>query len=249
MIVARELTKRHGTESVLRGVSLEVAKGEKAVIMGLSGCGKSTFLRCLNGLERFQGGSVTVGEDLRLDAEMADSERDRILKSIRKRVGMVFQAYHLFPHMSVLQNVIEAPMRVLGRSRDQAEHEAREWLDRVRMLDFQHKKPAALSGGQQQRVAIARALAMRPEAILFDEPTSALDPTLTAEVQGLLSGLARDGLTMIIVTHSLGLARQIADTVHIFHAGQVAESGPPSNLFESPIHEATRSLLKDARAA
>ncbi len=248
MFVVENLVKRHGPLEVLRGVTLSVQPGEVAVVIGPSGGGKSTFLRCLNGLEAFQGGTLDVNGQ-RLCVEMPRAERASCLSNIRRQVGMVFQSFNLFPHQTVLQNVIEAPVHVLGLSRDDAEERARALLDRVGLVDKLRSFPRELSGGQQQRVAIARALAMAPKAILFDEPTSALDPRMTAEVLAVMTDLARDGLTMIVVTHAMRFARQVANTVHVFDAGRVVESGPPAQIFEDPREAATRALLAETVAA
>jgi ABC-type polar amino acid transport system ATPase subunit len=248
MIDVRGLVKRHGPLEVLRGIDLAVSRGEVAVIIGPSGGGKSTFLRCLNGLERFQRGSVRI-DDLTLDCDSDEPSRAACLQAIRLRVGMVFQQFNLFPHRTVLQNVTEAPIHVLGLDRHEAEARAVALLERVGLRDKLQAMPRQLSGGQQQRVAIARALAMRPEAILFDEPTSALDPRMTAEVLGTMTDLARDGQTMIVVTHAMSFARQVAHTVHVFGEGRVIESGPPGQIFEFPHEEATRLFLAEARAA
>jgi polar amino acid transport system ATP-binding protein len=248
MIEVIDLVKRHGALEVLRGVTLSVAPGEVAAIIGPSGGGKSTFLRCLNGLERFQGGTVSI-DGLELDAWAPGAARARTLQQICRRVGMVFQGFNLFPHRTVLQNVVEAPIHVLGLSPAIAEERACRLLDRVGLLDRLHAMPRQLSGGQQQRVAIARALAMEPRAILFDEPTSALDPRMTAEVLSVMTDLAHDGLTMVVVTHAMRFARQVAHTVHVFGEGRVIESGPPGQIFEDPHQEATRLLLSEVQAA
>jgi polar amino acid transport system ATP-binding protein len=248
MIEVSDLHKSHGSLAILRGISLRVARGEVAVIVGPSGGGKSTFLRCLNGLEKFQGGCVTV-EGLRLDASMPDRERQSVLAQVRRRVGMVFQGFNLFPHRTALGNVIEAPIHVLGLDRERAEARARALLDRVGLADKLHSLPRQLSGGQQQRVAIARALAMEPRAILFDEPTSALDPRMTAEVLSVMTDLAMDGQTMLVVTHAMPFARQVAHSVHVFGGGRIIESGTPEQVFESPREEETRLFLSEARAA
>jgi polar amino acid transport system ATP-binding protein len=248
MIEARDLLKRHGDLEVLRGVTLSVRRGEVAAIIGPSGSGKSTFLRCLNGLERFQGGSVTV-DGLRVDASAPAPERTAVVRRVCRSLGMVFQSFNLFPHLSVLGNVTEAPVHVLKLPRDRAEARARALLDRVGLLEKLHAMPRELSGGQQQRVAIARALAMEPRAILFDEPTSALDPRMTGEVLAVMTDLARDGLTMVVVTHAMRFARQVAHTVHVFDAGRVVESGPPDQIFEEPCQEATRLLLSEETVA
>jgi polar amino acid transport system ATP-binding protein len=248
MIEACDLVKRHGALDVLRGVTLSVRGGEVAAIIGPSGSGKSTFLRCLNGLERFQGGCVTV-DGLRVDASAPANERAAVVRRVCQSLGMVFQGFNLFPHLSVLRNVTEAPVHVLRLPRDQAEARARALLDRVGLLDKLYAMPGELSGGQQQRVAIARALAMGPRAILFDEPTSALDPRMTCEVLAVMGDLARDGLTMVVVTHAMRFARQVAHTVHVFDAGRVVESGPPDQIFGEPRQEATRLLLAEETVA
>jgi len=248
MIEVDGLVKRYGSLEVLRGVTLQVARGEVAVIIGPSGSGKSTFLRCLNGLESFQGGTVTVG-DLRIGVETSVRERSRTLRQVCRRVGMVFQGFNLFPHRTVLQNVTEGPIHVLRLDPGLAEARARKLLDRVGLIEKLDARPRQLSGGQQQRVAIARALAMEPQAILFDEPTSALDPRMTGEVLAVMTDLARDGLTMVVVTHAMRFARQVAHTVHVFENGLVLESGPPGQIFEDPRQEATKTLLAETQAA
>jgi ABC-type polar amino acid transport system ATPase subunit len=248
MIEVAGLVKWHETIEVLRGVNLAVARGEVAAIIGPSGSGKSTFLRCLNGLESFQSGCVTI-DGLRIDAVAPSADRVAIHRRICRRVGMVFQSFNLFPHRTALQNVMEGPVYVLGLGRDLAEERARRLLDRVGMSDRLSAMPGQLSGGQQQRVAIARALAMEPQAMLFDEPTSALDPRMTAEVLAVMTDLARDGLTMIVVTHAMQFARRVAHMVHVFGEGRVIESGPPAQIFDDPHQEATRDLLAAVQAA
>ncbi len=248
MIDVRDLLKRHGDLEVLRGVSIHVARGEVAAIIGPSGGGKSTFLRCLNGLERFQGGTVSI-DGLAVDCGISDRDRERVLGQVRRKVGMVFQSFNLFPHRTVIQNVIEAPIHVLGLDRDCAETRARGLLDRVGLLAKRDCLPRQLSGGQQQRVAIARALAMEPEIMLFDEPTSALDPHMTGEVLAVMTDLARDGQTMIVVTHAMGFARQAAHTVHVFDGGKIAESGSAEQVFGDPREEVTRAFLSETKAA
>jgi polar amino acid transport system ATP-binding protein len=250
MIEVDGLRKQFGAVEILRGVSLSVDRGEVAAIIGPSGGGKSTFLRCLNGLERFQAGRVEIdGLRLAAESETSPADWDRIHRQVCRRVGMVFQGFNLFPHRTALENVMEGPVYVLGLDRDRAEERARRLLDRVGMSDRLHAMPRQLSGGQQQRVAIARALAMEPQAILFDEPTSALDPRMTAEVLAVMSDLAGDGLTMIAVTHAMHFARRVAHTVHVFGDGRVIESGPPDRIFENPREEATRTLLSNVQAA
>jgi polar amino acid transport system ATP-binding protein len=247
VIEARDITKRFGSVEVLRGVSLSVSPGEVAVLIGPSGGGKSTFLRCLNGLETFQAGSIAIN-GLHVDAQTPPSDQTRILRSIRQHIGMVFQSFNLFPHRTVVQNVTEGPIYVLGVSRAEAEQRARRLLDRVGLGNRLDAMPRDLSGGQQQRVAIARALAMEPRAILFDEPTSALDPRMTAEVLAVMTDLARDGLTMIVVSHAMNFVREVAQSVHVLCEGRVVESGTPEQIFEDPREEATRSLLSVAEA-
>lgn len=248
MIEALGLVKRHGSLEVLRGIDLAVKKGEVAAIIGPSGGGKSTFLRCLNGLERFQAGQVTI-DDIRLTSQDPEPVRRAALRTIRLRVGMVFQQFNLFPHRTVLENVTEAPVHVLGLSQAEARGRAVSLLERVGLADKLDARPRHLSGGQQQRVAIARALAVQPEAILFDEPTSALDPRMTGEVLAVMTDLAREGQTMVVVTHAMSFARLVAQTVHVFGDGRVVESGPPDQVFECPREEATRRFLADLRAA
>ena len=242
MIEVRGLVKDHGTLRVLDGVSLTVRRGEVAAVIGPSGGGKSTLLRCINGLETFEAGEVQVGE-LRLGAGPAHNGGEAALRQLRRRVGMVFQQFHLFPHMSVLDNVLAGPRYALGLRREEVEDEARRLLDRVGLRDKVDARPEQLSGGQQQRVAIARALAVKPEAILFDEPTSALDPRMAGEVLRVIADLAGSGQTMVVVTHAMGFARRVAHTVHVMHEGRVAESGPPRQIFDQPEREETRSFL------
>ncbi len=243
MIETRGLFKRYGSLEVLRGISLAVAEGEVAVIIGPSGGGKSTFLRCLNGLDTFQGGEVRVGSH-QLSPGLDGRRKAALLLQVRRQVGMVFQQFNLFPHLSVLQNVMEAPRRVLRLPRDIAAERAKTLLDRVGLADKLHQRPEQLSGGQQQRVAIARALAMEPRAMLFDEPTSALDPRMTAEVLAVLADLAASGQTMVVVTHAMNFARRAAHTVHVFQDGMVLESGPPAQIFENPQQAATGEFLR-----
>ncbi len=248
MIEVVDLVKRHGAAEVLQGVSLAVPRGRTAVVIGPSGSGKTTLLRCLNGLDSFDSGTVAVG-DLRLDARERGRDWADRHGQLCRRVGMVFQGFNLFPHRSALENVMEGPRYVLGLAKEAAEDRARRLLERVGLGDRLHAMPRELSGGQQQRVAIARALAMAPQAILFDEPTSALDPRSTAEVLAVMADLAAEGLTMIIVSHAMGFARQVADTVHVLCGGRIVESGPPAQILEAPAHDATRRLLQDVQAA
>jgi ABC-type polar amino acid transport system ATPase subunit len=248
VIDVANLVKRHGQVEILRGISVQVSRGEVAVIIGPSGSGKSTFLRCLNGLEPFESGSIAI-DDIRFGAESRSRNWDRTHREICRRVGMVFQSFNLFPHRTALQNVMEGPVHVLGLPAAVAEERGRRLLSRVGMSDKLHALPRQLSGGQQQRVAIARALAMEPKAILFDEPTSALDPRMTAEVLAVITDLAGDGLTMVVVTHAMQFARRVAQTVHVFSDGQILESGPPGQIFDAPHAEATRNLLSAVAAA
>lgn len=244
MISLKGIVKRYGTTEVLKGVTMSVARGEVCVLLGPSGGGKSTLLRTINGLETFDDGTIEIGGTV-LTASRGPA-RDAALLQIRRKVGMVFQQFNLFPHLTVLQNVIEAPVHVLRQSRDQAVARAKLLLDRVGLLPKCDAMPGALSGGQQQRVAIARTLAMEPEAILFDEPTSALDPNTTSEVISVMQDLARDGQGMIVVTHGMHFARNVAHTVHILHSGSIIESGPPKQVFDNPEHELTREFLSDS---
>jgi ABC-type polar amino acid transport system ATPase subunit len=240
MIAIDGLVKRHGKLEVLCGVSLTVGRGEVAVIVGPSGGGKSTLLRCINGLERFDDGRITVG-DLELKPGPVPS---RTLREVRTRAGMVFQAFHLFPHLSALQNVMSGPMYAQGKRRDEVEPRARQLLARVGLAHKADSRPEVLSGGEQQRVAIARALAVSPQAILFDEPTSALDPVMAGEVLAVMTDLARDGLTMVVVTHGMNFARSVATMVHVMHQGRLAESGTPTQIFEAPRTDAVKAFLR-----
>ena len=248
MLAVEGLVKRHGSREVLRGLSMTLAEGSVGVLIGPSGSGKSTVLRCINGLEEFQGGEISVGEH-KLTAGASRTARDLQLDRIRKQVGMVFQQFNLFSHLSVLGNVIEAPRHVLGKSRDEAVADARKILDRVGLGDRLESRPHQLSGGQQQRVAIARALAMHPRMVLFDEPTSALDPKMTAEVLAVLVDLAKGGQTMLVVTHAMGFARRAAHEVHVIAEGVIVESGPPAQIFEAPEHVSTKELLQQREEA
>jgi polar amino acid transport system ATP-binding protein len=248
MIDVTGLAKRHGEIEVLRGLNLSVASGEVATIIGPSGSGKSTFLRCMNGLERFDAGRLTI-DGLTVEPHAPFAECERVFRKIRLRVGMVFQSFNLFPHRTVLQNVMEGPRYILGLDRSEAESRAIALLKQVGMADRLQAYPSELSGGQQQRVAIARTLAMQPRAVLFDEPTSALDPRMTAEVLAVMTDLAAQGLTMVVVTHAMAFARKVAHRVHVLGEGRVIESGTPEQIFEAPCEEATRNLLSTVLAA
>ena len=245
MITVNNLIKRHGSLEVIKGISLTVAKGDVAAIIGPSGGGKSTFLRCLNGLEPFHGGDVHVGEHT-LTPEVTQRSHPHLLQAVRKKVGFVFQQFNLFPHLTVLENCIEAPTQVNGEDRDQAIDRARQVLARVGMGHKADALPRDLSGGQQQRVAIARTLVMQPEAILFDEPTSALDPVMASEVLAVMTDLAAQDQTMIVVTHSMGFAKRVCDHVHVFADGYDVEFGPPDKVFGDPQHPITKSFLTTA---
>ena len=236
LLTVTGLTKRFGARVAVDHCSLQVAEGEIVVIIGPSGCGKTTFLRCLNHLEAPSAGSVTLR-----DAPIAGSERD--LARQRRRIGFVFQRFNLFHHLTALDNVAIGPQRVLGQPRDEARRIARRQLERVFLSDHIDKRPVQLSGGQQQRVAIARSLAMTPELMLFDEPTSSLDPELVTEVLEVMRALARERMTMLIVTHEMGFARQVADRVLFMDAGTFVEEGPPAQLFSAPKEERTKRFL------
>ena len=245
MIAVERLVKSYQSTRVLHGIDHAQARGETVVLIGPSGCGKSTFLRCLNQLEIADSGRVTIG-DISVEAGRAPrtrGERER-QGQLRQRAGMVFQQFNLFPHLTVLQNISAAPIIVKGTARAQAESAARELLAKVGLADKADAHPGQLSGGQQQRVAIARALAMQPAVMLFDEPTSALDPELRDEVLGVMRQLADEGMTMIIVTHEMQFARDIADRVLFFDRGLVAETGTPEQVFGNPQQERTRDFLR-----
>jgi ABC-type polar amino acid transport system ATPase subunit len=248
MIDVRHLVKSHGTLRVLDRVSLSVARGEVAAVIGPSGGGKSTLLRCINGLEMFEEGEVQVG-NVCLRSGTTRLGMAGTLRELRCRVGMVFQQFNLFPHMSVLDNVLAGPMYALNRTRGDCEQDARKLLERVGLSGKLTARPEQLSGGQQQRVAIARTLAMKPEAILFDEPTSALDPRMASEVLNVITDLAKSGQTMIVVTHAMGFARNVAHTVHVMHDGRIAESGSPQRIFEDSKEEVTRNFLAQTKKA
>jgi general L-amino acid transport system ATP-binding protein len=231
-----DLNKWYGIFHVLRDVSLTVARGERIVICGPSGGGKSTLLRCVNRIEEWQKGRVIVdGVELTVDLKTIDE--------VRREVGMVFQHFNLFPHLTVLQNCTLAPIWVRGMPRKDAEEIARHYLARVRIPEQAQKYPGQLSGGQQQRVAIARALCMQPKIMLFDEPTSALDPEMVKEVLDTMVGLAMDGMTMLVVTHEMGFARQVANRMVLMDAGQIIEVNAPEAFFTNPQHERTKLFL------
>jgi polar amino acid transport system ATP-binding protein len=246
LVRARDVHKAFGSNEVLKGIDLDVAPGETVVILGPSGSGKSTFLRCINHLETIDQGSIEVdGEQIgyRLRNGRLDRLSDREIARQRRKIGMVFQQFNLYPHMTALENVIEAPVGVHGQDRGEAVRYARELLIRVGLEQKIDAYPRQLSGGQQQRVAIARALAIRPKLMLFDEPTSALDPELVGEVLATMRDLANQGLTMIVVTHEIGFAREAADRVVFMDGGHVIETGPPDEVLTNPSHPRTRSFL------
>jgi len=250
MVQVDGLHKMFGDVHVLRGVDLEVPRGSVCVVLGPSGSGKSTLLRCVNELEEITGGRIRVDGELMGYREVTKDGRSRLYRlhpkvvaRQRSRIGMVFQRFNLFPHMTAVENVMEAPVQVRGLSRAQARARATELLERVGLADRADHYPAQLSGGQQQRVAIARALAMDPELMLFDEPTSALDPELVGEVLAVMRDLARSGMTMMVVTHEIGFAREVADTVVFMDEGVIVERGTPDQVLGDPQHERTRSFL------
>ena len=245
MLTATDICKGFDGLGVLKGVSLTLNKGEVLALIGPSGSGKSTFLRCLNQLEPIDSGSITLDgiPMCRMqDGRLVYSD-DKTLRSLTLRMGMVFQSFNLFPHMSVLQNLIDAPMRVKKLPKAQAVDKARALLDRVGLLNKADQYPGQLSGGQQQRVAIARALCMDPEILCFDEPTSALDPELTQEVLSVMRDLARDNMTMMVVTHEMDFARDAADRVVFMEGGVIVEEGPPDQIFHSQ-NPRTRQFLR-----
>ncbi|WP_279595768.1 amino acid ABC transporter ATP-binding protein [Streptomyces sp. NEAU-YJ-81] len=246
MLLAEDVRKSFGHQEILRGIDLTVGHGEVMCLLGPSGSGKSTFLRCVNHLERLDGGRLHVdGEPVgyRQVGDVLQELSPREVAAKRARIGMVFQRFHLFPHMTVLENIIEAPRRVLRQSKEAASARARVLLDRVGLADKADAYPSQLSGGQQQRIAIARSLAMEPKLMLFDEPTSALDPELVGEVLSVMRDLAESGMTMVVVTHEIGFAREVADQVVFMDGGVVVESGPPGEVLTRPRHERTKAFL------
>jgi polar amino acid transport system ATP-binding protein len=244
MIKLEGIHKRFGALEVLKGVDLRVAKGEVVCILGPSGSGKSTFLRCVNLLEPPEQGDIYIeGNDICKGPGSGNGEQSWKLDFVRQRVGIVFQQFNLFPHKTALQNVTLAQEKVLGRSSQEAREKATELLKRVGLGDKLEQYPERLSGGQQQRVAIARALAMDPHVMLFDEVTSALDPELVKEVLDVMRELAEEGMTMIVVTHELGFAREVADRVIFMDGGVIVEEGPPADVLENPREERTKQFL------
>ncbi|MGJ5672369.1 MAG: amino acid ABC transporter ATP-binding protein [Nostochopsis sp.] len=236
IIIAQDVQKWYGKFHVLQGASLTVNRGEVVVIMGPSGSGKSTFIRTFNALEDYQQGRIEI-DGIALTDDL------RNIEAIRREVGMVFQQFNLFPHLTVLQNITLAPIWVRKRSRIKAEERGMQLLERVGILEQAQKYPGQLSGGQQQRVAIARALAMQPKVMLFDEPTSALDPEMVREVLDVIKTLAADGMTMVVVTHEVGFAREVADRVILMDGGVIVEVATPTEFFQNPQQERTRKFL------
>jgi polar amino acid transport system ATP-binding protein len=247
MVRSEAVRKRFGPVEVLCGIDLEVERGEVMCIIGPSGSGKSTFLRCINHLEKIDGGKLYVDGELvgyrRVGTRLHELRDSEVAKK-RAEIGMVFQRFNLFPHMTALENIVEAPLRVKGERKKDVHERARELLVRVGLGERGGAYPNQLSGGQQQRVAIARALAMRPKLMLFDEPTSALDPELVGEVLDVMRGLAEDGMTMVVVTHEMGFAREVGDALVFMDEGVVVEAGPPREVIESPQHERTQRFLR-----
>jgi polar amino acid transport system ATP-binding protein len=246
VVIADHVEKSFGPTHVLKGVSMAVDPGEVVCVIGPSGSGKSTFLRCINHLERIDAGYLSVAGDLvgyrRAGNRLIELRPHEVAKR-RAKIGMVFQRFNLFPHMTVMENLVEAPIRVLKRPAGEARADGARLLERVGLAEKANDYPSSLSGGQAQRVAIARALAMRPELMLFDEPTSALDPELVGEVLDVMRELARGGMTMIVVTHEMGFAREAADRVCFMDAGCIVESGEPARLLAAPTHERTKLFL------
>jgi polar amino acid transport system ATP-binding protein len=237
MIELRDVHKNFGSNQVLKGIDASINKGEVVCVIGPSGSGKSTILRCINGLESHSKGDITI------DGVQVNSQ-DKSIALIRTQVSMVFQKFNLFPHRTALENVIEGPVYVKGEPREQALERGRALLASVGLADKENAFPPQLSGGQQQRVAIARALAMQPKAILFDEPTSALDPELVGEVLGVMRKLAESGMTMVVVTHEMGFAREVADRVLFIDGGVIVEQGPAKELLNHPQHPRTQDFLR-----
>jgi polar amino acid transport system ATP-binding protein len=246
MVNALAVRKSFGSNEVLKSISLQVMPGEVLCLLGPSGSGKSTFLRCINHLETIDGGRIYVGDDLigyrQAGSVLHELHPNEIAKQ-RRQIGMVFQRFNLFPHLTALENVIEAPIGVNGLDKAEATKRAHELLNRVGLADKADHYPNQLSGGQQQRVAIARSLAMEPKLMLFDEPTSALDPELVGDVLDVMRDLAKSGMTMIVVTHEIGFAREVADTVVFMDGGVVVESGKPTDVLDHPRHERTKAFL------
>ena len=230
------LSKSYGDLQVLKGIDLSVKNGEVVVILGPSGCGKSTTLRCINGLEPFDGGQIKIA------GEKIDKDYKDWIK-IRQKVGMVFQNYELFDHMNVIENIVLGPVKAQKRSREEVEKEAEAWLEKVGLKHKKYTYPKELSGGQKQRIAIARSLAVNPDVILFDEPTSALDPEMIGEVLGIMKEVAKEGITMLVVTHEMGFARNVANRIFFMEGGKIAVDDTPKNVFENPQNPRLKEFL------
>jgi polar amino acid transport system ATP-binding protein len=246
MVDAQSIHKSFGINEVLKGITLEVEPGEVVCLLGPSGSGKSTFLRCINHLEKINAGRLYVDGELvgyRQQGDRLHELHDKEIARKRTEIGMVFQNFNLFPHMTALENITEAPTRVKGEPKKDVDARARDLLAKVGLSEKANAYPRQLSGGQQQRVAIARALAMRPKLMLFDEPTSALDPELVGDVLAVMRDLARSGMTMVVVTHEIGFAREVADKVVFMDGGVVIEQGSPSEVISTPRHERTKAFL------
>ncbi|MBP0047602.1 amino acid ABC transporter ATP-binding protein [Marinobacterium sp. AK62] len=239
IVEINELNKYFGEHHVLKDIDLQVETGEVVVIIGASGSGKSTLIRCINGLEEYNSGQLVVDQQ----PLAPHGGNQKALNAIRKEVGMVFQQFNLFPHLNVRRNIMLAPMKVKSTDQEAAADHADRLLERVGIASQADKFPGQLSGGQQQRVAIARALAMEPRLMLFDEPTSALDPEMVGEVLDVMRELAREGMTMLVVTHEMGFAREVADRVIYIHEGRIVEQGAPDQVFDNPQNERTQAFL------
>ncbi|MDG6327896.1 amino acid ABC transporter ATP-binding protein [Glaesserella parasuis] len=243
MIKVRNIHKTFGNNTILRGIDLDIQKGQVVVILGASGSGKTTFLRCLNALEVPEQGTITFDNDAPLYIDFATKSAKKEILTLRHKSGMVFQNYNLFPHKTAIENVIEGPVFVQGKKPEQAREEALALLAKVGLADKVDLYPFQLSGGQQQRVGIARALAIQPELMLFDEPTSALDPELVQDVLNTMKELANEGWTMVVVTHEIKFALDVADVVVVMDGGEIVEQGSPEQLFSNPQHERTKRFL------
>ena len=238
VLSAKDVVKNDGELEVLKGINLDIHQGEVVVIIGASGCGKSTFLRCLNGLEDIQAGDIV------LDNEIKFSDTKNNMTKIRQKIGMVFQSYELFPHLTILDNILLAPTKVQKRSKEEVKKQALKLLERVNLLDKQNSYPRQLSGGQKQRVAIVRALCMNPEIMLFDEVTAALDPEMVREVLDVMLELAREGMTMVIVTHEMQFAREVSDYIVFMDIGTIIEEGKPEEIFVNSQNKRLQNFLK-----
>ena len=236
LLQVQDVHKKYDDREVLKGIDLNLHKGEVLVILGPSGCGKSTFLRCLNGLEKIQGGDIKFND-------RAFSDKNINWQEIHEKIGMVFQNYELFPHMTVMENIMLGPLKVQKRDKSEVTSQAEQLLEKVGLLDRKDSFPRQLSGGQKQRIAIARALAMEPDVMLFDEPTSALDPEMVGEVLNVMKDLAKEGMTMVVVTHEMGFAREVGDRIIFMDGGKVLESGTPEEIFQNPKNPRTIDFL------